>query len=241
MANWLNLSSFLKRQNPPQPKRLPPPTSCRPFCSLALAPSDRWSDPKSLEDSCHRGPHWDKSSYIKKQHTASWTTHQWLHPIHNMNCTNIHPPFHIPCLWIIWWRPQSIRNMYYVFVFTLYCFFVRGEGYVSFRLSTGWDFVVFRPDLMAHMMPTWGSETGFATAARNAEDLTKSGQANPPDCLSVTSRLLGKEWHFERHWLRHGAVMMPNGISLPFWLTVLRQLKQFKTKLLAWINLKINT
>ena len=26
-------------------------------------------------------------------------------------------PLHIPCLWIIWWLPQSIRSMFYVFVF----------------------------------------------------------------------------------------------------------------------------
>lgn len=43
-----------------------PPTSDRPRCSLALAPFDRWSNPESLEDSCHRGPDKDKSSYIKK-------------------------------------------------------------------------------------------------------------------------------------------------------------------------------
>lgn len=87
-ANWLNLSSFLKRQNPRQPKRLPSPTSGRPLCWLALAPSDRWSNAESLEDSCHRGPHWEKSSYIKNPAHSL----QWLLPIHNMNCTIIRPP-----------------------------------------------------------------------------------------------------------------------------------------------------
>lgn len=70
--------------------------------------------PESLADSCHRGPH--KSSYIKKStQPAEQRTNGCIPSM--IWIAQLSTPLHIPCLWIIWWLPQSIRSMFYVFVF----------------------------------------------------------------------------------------------------------------------------
>lgn len=97
--------------------------SGHPLRSLALAPSDRWSNPKSLEDSCHRV----KSSYIKKT-AHSQLSNPPMAASHPIWIAQLSTPAHIPCLWIIRWPLQSIRSMYYVFVFALCCFFCRRGG-----------------------------------------------------------------------------------------------------------------
>lgn len=146
----------LKRPNPPRPK------------GRQTAPDAHWLWQRLTDDPTRvfRGPVPQRPSpgqillHKKNQHTASWAAHQWVRPIHNMNCTIIHP-LHISCLWIKRCPLQSITTRI-MYVFFPVLFWVRVTQASGCHQA---DFTVFRNDLMAELVPTRSS-------ARNAEDLT---------------------------------------------------------------------
>ncbi len=180
MANWLNRLFLPEMAKSSSTKKTPGPHVSSSPPLIGSGTVDGWSN-ESLEDSCHRGA--SQILLHKKLHTASWATLQWLHPVLDMNCTIIPPPliFHVCGLYGDRHRVLGACIMYLFFP----CAVLLSTGrlrklQVVNRLISPW------PDLTAHLMLTWGSESERTTAARNAEEWPNAGQAARLSvCLSV--------------------------------------------------------